>query len=156
WTEWLAVPKKVRSARSSLSGSSSLPLESIIATAELTRRPSRPPNYEAENRVLVELVQEMGSATGRAGADGVLQKLVEGALKLCAAHSAGVSILEKESGRDVLRWRAVAGIWEKFLGVSIAREASPCGAVIDRNVAMLMSHPERHYRYKCEAPPVAE
>jgi hypothetical protein len=31
-------------------------LESILCTEELQRRPSRPPDYEKENRALVKLV----------------------------------------------------------------------------------------------------
>ena len=33
-----------------------VPLESILCTEELHRRPSRPPDFEKENRALVKLV----------------------------------------------------------------------------------------------------
>ena len=63
-------------------------IQSMVSTAELSRRPSRPPDYEAENRALVMLAQEMATAP-----DGILQKLADTALVLCRAHSAGLSLL---------------------------------------------------------------
>jgi hypothetical protein len=33
----------------------SVPLESVLCTEELKRRPSRPPNYRAENQALLAL-----------------------------------------------------------------------------------------------------
>jgi hypothetical protein len=137
-------------------GGSPVPLESVITTAELERRPSRPPDYEADSRALAALMDAMASATGRPGADSVLQKLAETALALCRAHSAGVSILEKEGGREVFRWRAAAGAWARFLGGCMPRDRSPCGTVLERNGPILMSYPERHYLYSGDAPPLAE
>src|SRR5687768_6858696 len=93
-----------------------VPLEPVITTAELGRRPSRPPDYKAESRAMAALMEAMASSTGGAGADSVLQQLVETALVLCRAHSAGVSALEQEHGHEIFRWRAAAGQWAKFLG----------------------------------------
>lgn len=56
-------------------------LESIITTAELNRRPPRPPEYEAENRALGALAQEM--AARREAFWGSLRRL----LSICAAPS---------------------------------------------------------------------
>jgi len=38
------------------------PLESILCTEELLRRPSRPPDYEKENRALVKLVSALADS----------------------------------------------------------------------------------------------
>ena len=38
------------------------PLESILCTEELHRRPSGPPNYEKENRALVKLVSALADS----------------------------------------------------------------------------------------------
>ncbi|MGD0023907.1 MAG: PAS domain S-box protein [Xanthobacteraceae bacterium] len=124
-------------------GASRVPLEHVIITAELGRRPSRSPDYEGESRALAMLMEVMAD---RPGADSILQKLVETALELCRAHSAGISILEKENEREVFRWRAVAGPWSIYRGEAVPRE-SPCGTVLDRNSALLMRYPERHYTY---------
>ena len=69
-------------------------LASVITTAELSRRPSRSPDFAAENRALVALAQVMAGSPDR-----ILQKLAETALNLCRAHSAGFSLLELDGGR---------------------------------------------------------
>ncbi|HMA51515.1 MAG TPA: GAF domain-containing protein [Magnetospirillaceae bacterium] len=121
-----------------------LSLDEVIITADLARRPSRPPDYEGENRALLGLMDCMA---GRLAADEVLQKLVEAAMSLCKAQSAGMSLLERDpDGREIFRWRAAAGKWSSFRGEWMPR-VSPCGTVIDRDTTMLMAYPERHYSY---------
>jgi signal transduction histidine kinase len=135
-----------------------VPLDAVITTEELRRRPFRPPDHEAESRALADIMQVLAETVG-AGEDGVtrmLQTLVERALRLCRASSAGVSILEEQRAGDVFRWRAVAGEWARFIGGSMPRASSPCGVVLDRNTPMLMSHPERHFLYDVDAPPMVE
>ncbi|HYV20037.1 MAG TPA: ATP-binding protein [Verrucomicrobiae bacterium] len=100
-------------------------------------------------------MQALADATEGAGADSLLQTLAETALTLCRAHSAGVSLLD-QAGGGVFRWRGAAGVWAKFLGGSMPRDESPCGVVLDRDRALLMSHPERHFLYEGEAPPLTE
>jgi hypothetical protein len=81
-------------------------LESVLATAELSLRPSRLPDYQAENQALVALAQELANSPSS-----IMQQLVETALELCRAHSAGISLLEEEVGRKIFRWHAIAGQW---------------------------------------------
>ncbi len=129
-----------------------VPLEAVNVTAELGRRATRSPDYEAENRALASLLEEMARPDGN-----VLQKLAETALDLCGAHSAGISILEEDGGRKGFRWHAVAGRWSPFLGGTMPREISPCGTVLDRNSVLLLSQPQRHYPVPPEVtPPIAE
>jgi transcriptional regulator with GAF, ATPase, and Fis domain len=131
-------------------------LESVIMAAELNRRPARACDHAAENRAVLALMDEMAGAAGIAGADRVLQKLVDTALRLCHAHSAGVSLLERDGEHEIIRWRAVAGPWARFLGGSMPRVGSPCGTVLDRNMPLLMANPERYYGYVPDAPPMVE
>ncbi len=128
-------------------------LDSVIATSELGRRPSRPPDHAAENRALVALVAEM-----TASPDGVLQRLAEKALDLCAADSAGITLVERNAdGGDILRWHAVAGRLAPHLGGVMPRDFSPCGTVMDRNGSQLFQHPERHFLYLHQMlPPISE
>ncbi len=114
------------------------PLESILTTHELRRRPSRRPDYQAENKVLTSLMREMAGSPRS-----ILRLLAESALKLCRAHSSGISLLEEENGRKIFRWHAAAGQWSPYLGGTMPREDSPCGIVLDRNAPLLFSHPER-------------
>ena len=138
--------------KSPLSHDYRVPLESVISTPELRKRPSRSPDYQAESRALSALAREMANAP-----QNVLQKLVNVALELSRAHSAGVSILEVENGRRVFRWHAVAGQWAGYLGGTMPREASPCGTVLDRNHSLLLSHPERYYPIPSNiTPPIVE
>ena len=75
----------------------------------------------------------------------LLQKLVETALALCHAHSAGISMLEDDRKR--FRWIAIAGRWADHLGGGTPRDFGPAGTVLDRDVPLLFSHPERHFTY---------
>src|SRR5262245_17824555 len=145
-----------------MNGPSQVGLEDVITTAELGRRPSRAPDYKRENRALTGLMDAIAAqlaADGRVAAEGsstVLQKLIETALELCRAHSAGVSILEHENESEIFRWRAVSGQWAVQRGEVMSRD-SPSGTVMDRNVALLMAYPERHYKYVQNiAAPIAE
>ena len=79
-------------------------LDMVIITDRLATRQSRPPDYQAENEVLHDLTRHM--ATGTAG---LLQALVEEAVRLCHAGTAGISILEEANGERVFRWKNIAG-----------------------------------------------
>jgi PAS domain S-box-containing protein len=126
--------------------------DSVNITGELARRGSRPADFEAENRALASLMQELASSSGN-----MLQKLVETALALCGAESAGISLLEEDKEGEVFRWRALTGKWSAFLGSTIPREGSLCGEVLDRDCALLLSNPERHYPFPpAIRPPVVE
>ena len=81
-------------------------LRSMLSTAELARRPSRPPDHEAENKALIALAQAMAASP-----EGILQKLADTALTLCRAHSAGLSLLEEGDQKSNFHWRAIAGQW---------------------------------------------
>jgi PAS domain S-box-containing protein len=124
-------------------------INSVITTAELSQRPSRLPDYAAENHALVALTQELAHSP-----NGVLQKLAETALTLCRAHSAGVSLLEPE-GKNFY-WPAVAGQWACYVGGRTPRDYGPCGAALDRDAAQLMSHPERHFTPFASVTPLIE
>jgi PAS domain S-box-containing protein len=121
----------------------------IISTAELGRRSSRPPDHAAESRALLALARELATSPR-----GALQKLAETALSLCRAQSACVSLLD-DTGKNVY-WPAVAGQWARYLGVGTPRDFGPCGTVLDRDVPLLFSHPERLFTYLAEVKPYIE
>jgi signal transduction histidine kinase len=126
----------------------SVSLESVLCTEELKRRPSRPPDYQAENQALLALAQELTNSPGS-----VLQKLVDIALELCRGHSAGISLLEEDGPPGGLspkgnhfRWHAVAGQWAPLIwNTTTPRDDGPCGTVLDRNVTLLFSNAHRYY-----------
>jgi signal transduction histidine kinase/CheY-like chemotaxis protein len=102
--------------------------------SELKSRPSRPPNYEAEHRALALLAKEMAENPRN-----MLQKVVEMAVELCAADTAGISILEG----DVFRWESLAGVLAPYLNNTMPRDASPCGVCVDQNATQLMHLADR-------------
>jgi PAS domain S-box-containing protein len=127
------------------------PLRSMLSTAELSQRPSRSPDYAAENRALIALARELATSP-----DGILQKLADTALSLCHAHSAGLSLLEDGDLKTRFHWRAIAGQWAPHVNGGTPRDFGPCGTVLDRNVALICSHPERDFPYWADVKPVLE
>ena len=81
-----------------------LPRRSMLSVEELNRRPTREPDYKAESLALVALAQEMAVSPNR-----ILHKLAETALKLCGAHSAGLSLLEEGDQKRRFHWRVIVG-----------------------------------------------
>jgi PAS domain S-box-containing protein len=126
-----------------------VPLESILCTEELHRRPWRPPDYGKENRALVALAIALADSPRT-----ILQTLAEKALEVLQADSAGLSLLTKDEKR--FYWAAIAGAWQPHIGGGTPRDFGPCGDVLDRNVPMLFTHWERRYPYLCPATPLAE
>ncbi len=128
-----------------------VPLFAVVATAELGLRPSRAPDFAAENRALGDLVQAFATSP-----QSVLQTLADVALSLCNAHSAGVSVLEDHNGVPVFRWRALSGQLAPQAGRTMPRAFSPCGTVVDRDALHLWSRPGRHFPCMDILTPVVE
>ena len=125
-------------------------LEEVLSTQELNTRPSRPPNYEIESRALRTLAQHMADSPQT-----ILQKLVEIAVEICRAGSAGVSLLSEKNGD--FYWPAIAGAWNPHIGGGTPRNFGPCGVVLDRRAVQLFTRPERYYPYLVPvSPPIAE
>ena len=70
--------------------------------------------------------------------------------------SAGLSILEDGDQKKNFHWRAIAGQWASHVNGGTPRGFGPCGTVLDRNIAMVCSHPERDFPYWTEVKPVLE
>jgi signal transduction histidine kinase len=131
------------------------PLDEVLITAQLGRRPSRAPDFAAESEALVGLMKALQEAS--ASKTNILQRLAEAALELCRAHSAGVSIEDEDKGRRVFRWHGAAGRWAGLLRDAAPRTASLCSLALDRKAPLLMAHPERYFDYpNTDMPPLAE
>jgi signal transduction histidine kinase len=119
-------------------------VESVITTAELSRRPSRAPDLAAENRVLLKLAKTMAQDPRR-----VLQELVDNARELCQAGSAGISLLDpEEAGPPTqFRWMATSGEYTPLVGNTLPRNFSPCGTVLDQNRLLLMTDMVNFFPY---------
>ena len=126
-------------------------LEEVVINSELLNRPSKAPNYEAENQALMVLAQTLANAP-----DMILQRLAETALELCRADTAGISLLDEKDGAEVFRWEALAGVFSDRRNSTMPRDASPCGITIDRNATQLMYMPERIFPALKSEPPIVE
>jgi PAS domain S-box-containing protein len=132
------------------------PLASILCTEELHRRPSRPPDYEKENRALVKLMSAVADSPST-----ILQTLAETILEVTQCDSAGLSLLTKDGKTpDVcgksFYWPAIAGIWNPHVGGGTPRNFGPCGDVLDQNRTLLFRRFERRYPYLQRVIPAAE
>lgn len=124
------------------------PLESILCTEELNRRPSRPPDYKKENSALVALVSALADLPGT-----ILQTLAETILEVTESDSAGLSLLTKGDGGKRFYWPAIAGVWNPHVGGGTPGNFGPCGDVLDRNCTLLFTHFERRYPICCQSYP---
>jgi PAS domain S-box-containing protein len=127
------------------------PRRSMFSVEELSRRPTRDPDYKAESRALVALAEEMAVSPDR-----ILHKLAETALELCGAHSAGLSLLEEADHKRRFHWRVIVGAWEHNLNGGTPRDFGPCGTVLDQNAPLLCTRPEQDFPYWSEVKPVLE
>jgi len=132
------------------------PLESILCTEELRRRPSRSPDHAKENRALVNLVSALADSPST-----ILQALADTILDVTQCDSAGLSLLTRDGKTpDVcgkrFYWPAIAGKWNPHAGGGTPRNFGPCGDVLDQNRTLLFRHFERRYPYLQPVIPAAE
>src|SRR5262245_41815238 len=129
-----------------------VPLPSIFITHELERRPRRPPDYQAESRGWVALARTLAYAP-----ESILQRVTEIAMELCHAETCGISLLEQYEEQPIFRWRGLSGVFAAHVGGRIQPHLTPCGMVVDRRQAQLISCPERYYPFfKDMQPPIVE
>src|SRR5258707_13782978 len=131
-------------------------LESILCTEELQRRPSRPPDYEKENRGLVVLVSALADSPST-----IFQTLAETILDVTQCDSSGLSLLTRDGKTPYVDgkrfyWPAIAGMWSPHIGGGTPRNFGPCGDVLDQNRTLLFRHFERRYPYLLPVIPAAE
>ncbi|HEY9736156.1 MAG TPA: GAF domain-containing protein, partial [Trichocoleus sp.] len=131
----------------------SLTLDDILITQELSHRPSRPPNWQAEAQAMQPLAQQMVQAT-----DSLVQTLADTALALCQAGTTGVSLLETTTGgEEVFRWSALAGTLSQYVGTLTPRGFCPSGVCLEQGGPVLFSHPERYFTcFRAVKTPIVE
>jgi two-component sensor histidine kinase len=117
-------------------------LAEVSITHELLSRAAPAPDYLREKLALQDLAQQMAD-----NPEGLLPHLVQQAMDICEADSAGISVLDG----DVFRWLGLAGKLAVFEGATTPRDFSPCGVCIDQRGAVLMERPERLYGWIADA-----
>ncbi len=64
----------------------------------------------------------------------LLQELVDAAVDLCGADSAGVSVQQEDAtDANYFRWVATAGEYSRFLNATLPRSPSACSVTLERN-----------------------
>ena len=133
-----------------MTGSETLvPLELILCTEELNRRPTRAPDYATEIRALLALAQALVDSPRT-----ILQALSDTVLTLLNADSAGLSLLTPDETQ--FHWPSVSGMWSPHAGGGILRDSSPCGDVLAADAPLLFRRFERRYPHLMQATPLAE
>lgn len=133
-----------------------VPLDEILCTDELWRRPHRPPDYETESKALGKLADALARSPRT-----ILQTLADTLLEVFKADSAGMSLLI-DDGKNLhwegknFYWAAIAGAWSPLMGGGTPRDFGPCSDVLDHNGPLLFKHWEWRYPYLAEATPLAE
>ena len=88
----------------------------------------------------------------------ILQELVNAAVDLCGAQSAGISLQSKdEKGESFYKWVATAGEYERFLNAILPSFPSACGLTIERSRPQLFRVSQRFFDLMgVEAPVVTD
>lgn len=117
--------------------SSDISEATVCITESLAQRPSREPNFQAENRALQILAQQLAG-----DARSLLKTLTHLSLELCQADAVGVSLLENTE----FRWVAIGGTLSAWENSTIPRQLTPCEAAIQTQQPQLYTQPERYYK----------
>lgn len=119
----------------------------LYITPELHRRVPKITDHLREKLALQDIAAQMVDHPEQ-----VLPKLVERAMEMTGAVSAGISAFEAQEGTaGVFRWRDLKGDLARFEGATTPRNYSPCGVCLDRFEPTLTRRPERHYTWIAEA-----
>ena len=114
----------------------------VFISDQLIRRPATKPDYLREKLAIQDLAQRMANRPAE-----LLPRLVQLALDICEADSAGVSVLEGEE----FRWFHLKGRLAVFESTTTPVNFSPCGICLSYKTAILMERPERAYGWIAEA-----
>ncbi len=119
----------------------------LYITAQLHRRVPKKTDHLGEKIALQDIAAQMID-----NSEQVLPKLVERAMEMTGAVTAGISEFEAREGTaGIFRWRDLKGNFARFEGTTTPRDHSPCGVCLDRFEATLSRRPERYYAWITEA-----
>ena len=119
----------------------------VFITEEIERRPVGGADYLREKLALQDLALQMAEHPAQ-----VLPRLVEQAMEICEAASAGISLYEPQpEGAGIFRWHHLTGVLARFEGATTPRDFSPCGTCIEERRAVLSKNPERVYGWIADA-----
>ncbi|MBV8474190.1 MAG: GAF domain-containing protein, partial [Hyphomicrobiales bacterium] len=119
----------------------------LYITSALYRRAPKRVDFLREKLALQDIAAQMVDDPEQ-----VLPRLVERAMEITGAASAGISAFEPQEGTaGIFRWRDLRGELARFEGSITPRNYSPCGVCLDRFEPTLTRRPERYYTWIAEA-----
>jgi hypothetical protein len=77
--------------------------------------------------------------------DAILQVLVDAAVNLCGAESAGISIEREQSSAKFYQWVATAGQYGRFLNAMLPLYPSACGVCLERGQPQIFRVSQRFF-----------
>jgi hypothetical protein len=114
--------------------------EIIVSPPPRGKGPHRP--APAETDAFLDLSRTLSESPGNAA-----QKLVDVAMAMTGAGSAGLSLEEVDADAPVYRWIATTGELSRYVNGTMPRDYSPCGTAVDYRRPLLMREPVRYYAY---------
>src|SRR5580704_520005 len=128
-------------------------LEDVLITTQLYLRPQKP----RDPREVAESIQRLARVMARKPHK-LVATLLEMALHLCGAGTAGISLLEERPDAEpVFRWTHLAGVLEGYVGKIKPKDFSPSSVCLDLGSPQLFSHPARYFEYFRDLhPPIVE
>jgi len=111
------------------------------------------PEFEARSLHLRDVATQMQGMQRIAHAfvespETILQELVNAAVELCDADSAGISLeidAEHRSDTNYFQWVATAGRYQRFLNATLPRVPSACGTCLERGQPQLFRVTQRFF-----------
>lgn len=97
---------------------------------------------QAETEAFLDLSRTLSKTPERAA-----QRLVDLAMSVTRADSAGLSLEEVDQGTPVFRWIATCGEFSRYVNGTMPRDFSPCGTAIAFRRPLVMRDPVRYYAY---------
>jgi GAF domain-containing protein len=123
-------------------------IEDVWITSELYRRVPREVNASEEIASLKNIAAMVQTTPAE-----ILTTLMQQALILCPADTAGLSLLHDDDGGQFFHWDAMAGVLGDKIGGTTPRKFSPCGFTMDRESTQLVFKPGRYYNYFLDVDP---
>ncbi|MEM5389952.1 hybrid sensor histidine kinase/response regulator [Paraburkholderia phymatum] len=121
----------------------------VLATGKLDARARRAPDYAAENEALHTLARALSASDAV-----MLQTLVDMALALCDAGSAGISLRDRDATQpSPFRWVAVSGRCAAYVGHIIPSDDSPAGVALELEAPQLFAFPKRQFACMADIEP---
>jgi GAF domain-containing protein len=117
-------------------------LAEVQITSQLALRRGRAAGFNVDSYALTAIARAVGRSP-----EALFDTVVQLALELCAAGSAGISMIDAEDEESGFAWTALAGQLGARVGGRTPRHDSACGITYDTCKPQLFQQPARHFQW---------